>query len=255
MKNSAGSEVAVTTSTKTDASGNITDIVRQSVIENAGGDTSATVTVKKDGSGRTTTADADVTQTADGNKVSLSGGVIAQLKEAAGVADVAVTLTVKDNSGNTKFKLQADASDLKPGSQLYIYQYDSVTGEYTMVNAKKYNVDANGGVDVAMSKNATYQLMSAEDAAKVSKEILKTVTVKKSSANVKPGKSTKIALSNKVNQENIKSIKYSVNKKSVVKVSKNGKITAQKSGKVTVKATVTLKNGKKKTVKMKINVK
>ena len=34
-----------------------------------------------------------------------------------------------------------------------------------------------------------------------------------------------------------------------------GKITAKKKGTVTVKATVTLKNGKKKTVSMKITVK
>lgn len=255
VKNTAGAQVAVTTTTKTDANGSVTDITQQAVIENVDKDTSATVTVKKDSSGNTTAADAEVTKTVEGNKVSLTGGVIAQLKEAAGGDDVAVTLTVKDNSGNTKYKLQADANDLEPGNQLFIYQYNSATGEYVMVNAKKYNVDANGSVDVSMSKNATYQLMSAADAEKVSKEILKTVSVKKSSATVKPGKSTKLALSDKVNKENIKSIKYSTTKNSVAKVSKSGKVTAKKAGKVTVKATVTLKNGKKKTVKMKIRVK
>lgn len=138
---------------------------------------------------------------------------------------------------------------------MFIYQYNSNTGEYVMVNAKTYKVDADGSVGVSMSKNATYQLMSQADAAKVNKQILKTVAVKKTSATIKPGKSTKLTLSSKLNQSNVKSVKYSVPKNAAVKVSKNGKITAKKAGAVTVKATVTLKNGTTKTVKMKITVK
>ena len=42
---------------------------------------------------------------------------------------------------------------------------------------------------------------------------------------------------------------------SVATVSKTGKITAKKKGTVTIKATVTLKDGSKKTVSTKITVK
>ena len=50
-------------------------------------------------------------------------------------------------------------------------------------------------------------------------------------------------------------IKWSSSKTSVVTVNANGKITAKKKGTAVVKATVTLKSGKKKTVTMKVKVK
>ena len=254
-KISTGKLVDLTTTTKTDASGNVTGVTKKAVIEKIAANTSATITVKKNASGKTTAANAAVSKTVSGNKVSLTGAVIAQLREASGEDSLAVTLTVKDNSGKTKFKLKADADDLQPGNELFIYQYNSNTGEYVMVNAKTYKVNTNGSVGVSMSKNATYQLMSQAEAAKVNKQILKTVKVQKASATIKPGKSTKLALSSKLNKANVKSVKYSVPKNAAVKVSNNGKITAKKAGTVTVKATVTLKNGTTKTVKMKITVK
>jgi len=254
-KISTGKSVDLTTTTKIDASGKVTGITKKAVIENVAANTSATITVKKNASGKTTTANAAVSKVVSGNKVSLTGKVIAQLKEASGEDNLAVTLTVKDDSGKTKYKLKADADDLQPGNELFIYQYNSNTGEFVMVNAKTYKVNANGSVGVSISKNGTYQLMSPAEAAKVNKQILKTVAVEKASATIKPGKSTKLKLSSKLNTANLKSIKYSVPKNAAVKVSKNGKITAKKAGTVIVKAKVTLKNGTTKTVKMKITVK
>ena len=87
------------------------------------------------------------------------------------------------------------------------------------------------------------------------KAILKTVSVDKKSASVKTGKKTKIQLSSKLDLGNVKKITYTSGKKSVAAVDKNGKITAKKKGTVTIKAKVTLKNGKTKTVSMKIKVK
>ena len=62
-------------------------------------------------------------------------------------------------------------------------------------------------------------------------------------------------LSDKVNEDNIKSITYSTTKKSVATVGKKGKVSAKKKGTVVVKAKVTLKNGMTKTIKMTIKVK
>lgn len=56
------------------------------------------------------------------------------------------------------------------------------------------------------------------------------------------------------NKENIKKITYTTSNKSVAKVNKNGTITAKRKGSVTVRAKVTLKNGKTKTVSMKVKV-
>ena len=55
--------------------------------------------------------------------------------------------------------------------------------------------------------------------------------------------------------DNVAKITYTSAKKSVATVNKNGTITAKNSGSVVIIATVTLKNGKTKTVKMKIKVK
>lgn len=87
------------------------------------------------------------------------------------------------------------------------------------------------------------------------KAVLKTVAVKKTTVSIKAGKNTKIQLSSKLDLDNVKKITYTSGKKSVAAVDKNGKITAKKKGTVTIKAKVTLKNGKTKTVSMKIKVK
>ncbi len=254
-KTSDGTSFDLTTTTKIDSSGKVTSVIQKAVIEKADIDTSATITVTKNADGKTTAAKASVSKTTSGKKVSLTGDVIAQIKEVSGEDNLAVTLTVKDDSGKTKFKLKADSNDLQPGNKLYIYQYNSKTGEYIMVKGTALSVTENGSVNVSMSKNATYQLLSPSEATKVNKQILNTVAVKNTSAKIKLGKSTKLILNSKLNKENVKSVKYSVPKNSSVKVSKNGKITAKKTGKTVVKAKVTLKNGMIKTVKMKINVK
>ena len=54
--------------------------------------------------------------------------------------------------------------------------------------------------------------------------------------------------------DNVKSITYTTSKKSIATVSKKGTITAVNTGNATVMATVTLKNGTKKTIKMTIRV-
>ena len=46
----------------------------------------------------------------------------------------------------------------------------------------------------------------------------------------------------------VKKITYKSSKKSIAKVSKNGKITGKKAGTAAIKAKITLKNGMKKTV-------
>ena len=58
-----------------------------------------------------------------------------------------------------------------------------------------------------------------------------------------------------MNMNNVKSITYSTADKKIATISKSGKVTAKAKGIVKVKATVTLKNGSKKTVTMKIKVK
>lgn len=185
----------------------------------------------------------------------MSAAIVSQIVEAAGTESVSVTMTVKDSEGKTKYKVKVEAESLQAGEELFIYKLNTKTGEYTMVNAKTYEVNESGNVAVSMSQKATYELVTAESAAAIDKQIKSTIKPKKTSADVKPGKTTNFTLSSKANEDNIKSITYTTSKKSVVTVNKDGKITAKGKGTVTVKAKVTLKNGSTKTIKMTIKVK
>jgi hypothetical protein len=253
--NASGNTVATTTKTVKDSTGAVTSVTEQSVIANAAANTSASVTVNKDGSGTVKSAAADIANTvSSGNKSSIDGAVVKQVTEAAGTSDVAVTLTVKDSDGSIKYTVKADAGDLTAENSLKVYSVDSTTGEYVMVNAKTYTVDANGSVSVSLA-DGNYVLVTKSEANAINKAIKATIKPAKTKATVKKDKNTTFKLSSKLNKSNIKKITYSTSKKSVAKVSKSGKITAKKKGTATIKAKVTLKNGTTKTVQMKIKVK
>ena len=256
--NSSGKKVEVTTTTKTDADGNVTSITEKKVIANVAKNTSATVTIKTDSKGDTTATASIVktgTRKVSGTKASISSSVVAQVVEAAGSKDVTITQKIVDSQGKTLCTVMVNAGDLSAKNKLVILAYNKKTGEYTLINAKAYTVSENGNVSVTIKDNGTYMLMDQTDANKVTKEILRTIEVKESAKTVSKGKNTKISLSKELNMDNVSKITYTSTKSSVAKVDKNGKITTKKAGTATVKAKVTLKNGKTKTVTMKIKVK
>ncbi len=150
---------------------------------------------------------------------------------------------LKDGEGNPKYSVRIEAEELGEGNELFIYKIDKKTGKYVMVDAKTYEVNKSGSVTVSMKKKAVYELVNAGEAAKINREIKKSIIPRKANATVKKGKKTTFALSKKVDKENIKSITYVTSKKSVAQVNKKGKITAKKKGTVVVKAKVTLMNG------------
>lgn len=257
VKNESGKEVTVTTTVEKDAQGNVTGSKEVSVIAEVSKNTSATVTVQKDATGKVTSATAELTTTGKGGKKSvtgtISGAVVGQISDAAGTKDVEISVTVTD--GKKSYTVKADAEDLTAGTKLKVVAINPKTQKYVLVNAKTYKVGKNGDVKVSLPGGETYQLMDTKEAAAVEKEIYRTITVKASSATVKKGKSTKVEMSSKLDMDNVSKITYTSSKKSVATVSKTGKITTKKAGTVTVKAKVTLKNGKTKTVSMKIKVK
>ena len=239
------------TTTVTNPDGTTTETTKVDIPASFGNKMEATVNVSKDTNGKVTDATANVTNT----KPEISTDVAAKIVEAAGTDNVAITTEVTDAKGNTKYTVTVDAKDLTAGNILKVLAVDKKTGEKKLVNAKSYKVDENGTISVSLPKGCEYQLVTAKEVEKVEKAVLKTVEVKKTSASVKKGKSTKIQLSSKLDMDNVKSVTYTTTKKSVVKVAKNGKITAKKKGTAVVKAIVTLKSGKKKTVTMKVKVK
>ena len=239
------------TTTVTNPDGTTTETTKVDIPASSGNKIEATVNVSKDSNGKVTDVTANVTNT----KPEISADVAAKIVQAAGTDNVAITTEVTDAKGNTKYTVTVDAKNLTAGNTLKVLAVDKKTGEKKLVNAKSYKVDENGTISVNLPKGCDYLLVNTKEAEKVEKAVLKTVQAKKTSASVKKGKSTKIQLSSKLDMENVKSVTYTTTKKSVVKVAKNGKITAKKKGTAVVKATVTLKSGKKQTVTMKVKVK
>ena len=255
--NAAGKEVEVTTVTQKDTQGNVTGITETAVIDNIVGKANATITVEKSATGEITSAQAEVAKnganTKTGVQATLYNSAVSQIIEAAGTKDVEISMTV--TVGKKEYTVKADAEDITAGNKLKVMAIDPETGNYILVNAKTYTVSKSGNVKVILPAGANYQLLDSKEAAAVEKEILATVKVKKTSTTVEKGKKTSVQMSSKLDMDNVESSTYSTSKKSVATVSKSGKVTAKNEGTVTITVTVILKNGKTKTVKMKINVK
>lgn len=220
--------------------------------------TTATVTVTKDASGKVT-AEAAVAATGKtsktGVKATVNADVIQAVTEAAGTKDVTITQEVKKADGTTAYTLQVNAADVKAGAKLAVMKRDEKTGELVLVNRKAYKVAKDGSVSLTFKGEGTYVVKPQAEVKAQAKQIAKTVKPAKTTVNVATKKTTVFKWNKKLNMENVAKITYKSSKKSVVSVNKNGKITGKKKGTGKVTAEVTLKDGTKKTVKMKVKVK
>lgn len=255
---SNGSSSASDDTKKDDTKQDDTTEVKKDTIDAADGTKAeVTVTTKKNEDGTVADATAEVKTTGTASKKNvtgtISGDVISHITSTAGTENTEVTVTVA--AGESSYVVKADAKDLTAGTNLKVMAVDPKTNEYVMVNAKSYKVDADGNIKLTLPAGTTYQLMTEQEAAKAEKEILQTVKAKKSAVSVKKGKTTKVQFSSKLNMANVTKVTYVSSKKSVVKVSTTGKVTAKKKGTAVVKMKVTLKNGKTKVVKTKVTVK
>lgn len=209
----------------------------------------ASVTITKDAQGNVTSANATVS----GSKGTLTADVVKQLIEAAGTEDLTIIVQVQNANGDVKYTVSVSAENVKHNKSLKAFVVNRKTGEYELINSKTYKAE-DGNLNVSFGKKGDYVLLTTKEAARIEKEILKTIAPKKTKATVKKGKTTEFKLDSKLNQNNVKKVTYKTSKKSIATVNKNGKIKANRKGTVTIKATVTLKNGKTKTVSMKIVV-
>lgn len=209
----------------------------------------ASVTITKDAQGNVTSANATVS----GSKGTLTADVVKQLIEAAGTEDLTIILQVKNANGDVKYTVSVSAKNVKHNKSLKAFVVNRKTGEYELINSKTYKAK-DGNLNASFGKKGDYVLLTTKEAARIEKEILKTIAPKKTKATVKKGKTTEFKLDSKLNQNNVKKVTYKTSKKSIATVNKNGKIKANRKGTVKIKAIVTLKNGKTKTVSMKIAV-
>ncbi len=220
--------------------------------------TKASVTVTKDASGKVTAeaaVEAAGKTTKTGVKATVNADVIKAVTEAAGTKDVTITQEVKKADGTTAYTLQVNAADVKAGAKLAVMKKDEKTGELVLVNRKAYKVAKDGSVSLTFKGEGTYVVKTQAEVKAEVKQIAKTVKPAKTTVNVAAKKTTVFKWNKKLNMENVAKITYKSSKKSVVSVNKNGKITGKKKGTGKVTAEVTLKDGTKKTVKMKVKVK
>lgn len=220
--------------------------------------TTATVTVTKDASGKVT-AEAAVAATGKasktGVKATVNADVIQAVTEAAGTKDVTITQEVKKADGTTAYTVQVNAADVKAGAKLAVMKKDEKTGELVLVNKKSYKVTKDGSVSLTFKDRGVYVLKTQAEVKAAAKQIAKTIAPAKSTVNIGVKKTTVFQWSKKLNMENVAKITYKSSKKSVVSVNKNGKIKGKKKGTGKVTATVTLKDGTKKIVTIKVTVK
>lgn len=220
--------------------------------------TTATVTVTKDASGKVT-AEAAVAATGKtsktGVKATVNADVIQAVTEAAGTKDVTITQEVKKADGTTAYAVQVNAADVKAGAKLAVMKKDEKAGELVLVNKKSYKVTKDGSVSLTFKDRGVYVLKTQAEVKAAAKQIAKTIAPAKSTVNIGAKKTTVFQWSKKLNMENVAKITYKSSKKSVVSVNKNGKIKGKKKGTGKVTATVTLKDGTKKIVTIKVTVK
>lgn len=201
----------------------------------------ASVTITKDAQGNVTSAKATVS----GSKGTLTADVVKQLTEAAGTEDLTIIVQVKNANGDVKYTVSVSAKNVKNNKSLKAFVVNRKTGEYELINSKTYKAK-DGNLNASFGKKGDYVLLTTKEAARIEKEILKTIAPKKTKATVKKGKTTEFKLDSKLNQNNVKKVTYKTSKKSIATVNKNGKIKANRKGTVKIKAIVTLKNGKTK---------
>ena len=188
-------------------------------------------------------------------KTTVTADLIKQTMEENNGKHTDVTIRVTDPAGNVSYTLTVNTADIQTGNKLYVCAKDQKTGAYVLVNDKSYTVTKAGNVNFSADSNKDYVLMDQKDMDQVTTKILKTVTLKNKTVQVKKGKQTKVSLADTLNMDNVKSISYQGNNKKIASVNKKGTIKSNKKGTASIRVTVTLNNGKTKVLKLKVKVK
>ena len=188
-------------------------------------------------------------------KTTVTADLINQILEENDGKHTDVTIQVTDPAGNVSYTLTVNTADIQAGNKLYVCAKDQKTGAYVLVNDKSYTVTKAGNVNFSADSNKNYVLMDQKDMDQVTMKILKTVTLKNKTVQVKKGKQKKVSLAATLNMDNVKSISYQSNNKKIASVNKKGTIKSNKKGTASIRVTVTLNNGKTKVLKLKVKVK
>lgn len=246
-----GSTTETTTTVDTSGTAKSTIVDKDAVM---GEEYTVTKTVSKDGQVSSALA------TLKTEDIAVTKAKADRAEALANMKNIPLRVKVVDGKGKLDYKVRVNTADVKANTTLYVYKYDSKTKTFNMVESEYQKISSDAKANIfcdfeKLTATQRYEFVAQDRAARIDKKILATVKVKTAQKSVKENQSTIFQMDEKLNMENVSSIKYATADQQIATVSESGKITAKGSGTVVIKATVTLLNGKTKTVRMTIKVK
>lgn len=218
-----------------------------------------TVNVSKNAKGKITSATAEILDRGFGN-VKISGEALSEIVKAAGTKKVKATIKMLTKNDWVIRKVTVNVNTLlkrtvKP-KKMKIIEIDPETGEKFVVSKMPFRVAADGSVELDHNElgHGSYELVTADEEAALTKKILRSIKATKQSASIREKQGTYFWFEKGVNWYNVDKVTFSVLNPDVARVSSNGRITGLKPGKTVVKAVVRLQNGQSKVIRMTVTV-
>lgn len=218
------------------------------------------VNVSKNAKGKITSATAEILDRGFGN-VKISGEALSEIVKAAGTKKVKTTIKMLKKNDWVIREVTVNVNTLLKRTvrpkKMKIIEIDPETGEKLVVSKMPFRVAADGSVELDHNElgHGIYELVTADEEAALTKQILRSIKATKQSASIREKQGTYFWFEKGVNWDNVDKVTFSVLNPDVARVSSNGRITGLKPGKTVVKAVVRLENGQSKVIRMPVTVK
>ena len=217
------------------------------------------VNVSKNAKGKITSATAEILDRGFGN-VKISGEALSEIVKAAGTKKVKATIKMLTKNDWVIREVTVNVNTLLKRTvrpkKMKIIEIDPETGEKLVVSKMPFRVAADGSVELDHNElgHGSYELVTADEEAALTKKILRSIKATKQSASIREKQGTYFWFEKGVNWYNVDKVTFSVLNPDVARVSSNGRITGLKPGKTVVKAVVRLENGQSKVIRMPVTV-
>ena len=217
------------------------------------------VNVSKNAKGKITSATAEILDRGFGN-VKISGEALSEIVKAAGTKKVKATIKMLTKNDWVIREVTVNVNTLLKRTvrpkKMKIIEIDPETGEKLVVSKMPFRVAADGSVELDHNElgHGSYELVTADEEAALTKKILRSIKATKQSASIREKQGTYFWFKKGVNWYNVDKVTFSVLNPDVARVSSNGRITGLKPGKTVVKAVVRLENGQSKVIRMTVTV-
>ena len=217
------------------------------------------VNVSKNAKGKITSATAEILDRGFGN-VKISGEALSEIVKAAGTKKVKTTIKMLTKNDWVIREVTVNVNTLLKRTvrpkKMKIIEIDPETGEKLVVSKMPFRVAADGSVELDHNElgHGSYELVTADEEAALTKQILRSIKATKQSATIREKQGTYFWFEKGVNWYNVDKVTFSVLNPDVARVSSNGRITGLKPGKTVVKAVVRLENGQSKVIRMPVTV-